>query len=151
MNSRNSAHSFSATKLLQEQKGMTLLEVLAVMVIIVVMVLAIYIGIVYAEKQLLINYRDRVATLLVTGELEMEYYRHVHDKPFELQVNREYIIDDRDPNHILVGYMTIEQKTAQESSNEQLLNYIYLEATLRWIDPDTKKERFSRMREDYFI
>ncbi len=98
MNSRNSAHSFSATKLLKEQKGMTLLELLAVMVIIVIMVLAIYIGIVYAEKQLLINYRDRVATLLVTGELEMEYYRHVHSKPFELQVNREYIIDDRDPD-----------------------------------------------------
>jgi hypothetical protein len=81
----------------------------------------------------------------------MEYYRHVHDKPFELQVNREYIIDDRDPEHIVVGYMTIEQKSAQESSNEQLLNYIYLEATLSWIDPDTKKERFIRMREDYFI
>jgi type II secretory pathway pseudopilin PulG len=137
--------------LLRRQSGITLLETLAVMVVIVVMILTIYIGVVYAEKQLLTNYRDRVATLLITGELEMEYYRHSRTRPFQLQVNREYVLDDLDPDHVLKGYMTIERRTGQESSNEQLLDFIYLEATFRWTDPGSRKTRYIRMREDYFI
>ena len=137
--------------LLRRQSGITLLETLAVVAVRVVMVLTIYIGIVYAEKQLLTNYRDRVATLLITGELEMEYYRHSRSKPFELQVNKEYVVDDLNPDHILKGKMTIVSRNAQESSNEQLLDYIYLEATLRWMDPGSRKERYIQMREDYFL
>ncbi len=137
--------------LLRRQSGITLLETLAVVAVLAVMVLTVYIGIVYAERQLLTNYRDRVATLLITGELEMEYYRHSRGKPFELQVNKQYILDDSNPNRVLRGNMSIVSRNAQESSNEQLLNYIQLEGTFRWIDPGSRTERFIRMREDYFI
>ncbi|MBW6514294.1 MAG: prepilin-type N-terminal cleavage/methylation domain-containing protein [Candidatus Syntrophosphaera sp.] len=137
--------------LLRRQQGMTLLEVIVVMLIIVVMVISIYIGIVYAERQLLTNYRDRVATLLLNGELEMEYYRYSRSNPFQLQANVQYVIDDLNPDHIQHAYMTIERKTGQETSNEQLLNFVYLEATMRWTDQVTQKERFIRMREDYFL
>ncbi len=137
--------------LLRRQSGITLVEALVLVVVLAVSVLTIYIGIVYAEKMITRNYRDRVATLLVTGELEMEYYRHSRSKPFELQVNKAYVLDDRDPDNVLWGYMTIEKKSGQESSNEQLLSFVYLEATFRWIDPSTKKSRFIRMREDYFF
>ncbi len=151
MNSQTGRGLSRPRGLLRRQSGITLLETLAVVAVIAVTVLTIYIGIVYAEKQLLTNYRDRVATLLITGELEMEYYRHSRSKPFELQVNKEYVIDDLNPDHILRGNMTIVSRNAQESSNEQLLSYTYLEATLNWIDPGSQKPRFIRMREDYFL
>lgn len=150
MSGSTRARNIQAPGLIRRQSGITLLEALVLMLVIVILVVTIYIGIVYAEKQLLTNYRDRVATLLVAGELEMEYYRRTNNKPFELQVNRQYILDDLDPEHRIWGYMTVEQKSGQESSNQQLLNFVYLEATLKWIDPGSRNERFIRMREDYF-
>ncbi|MCB5225013.1 MAG: prepilin-type N-terminal cleavage/methylation domain-containing protein [Candidatus Cloacimonadaceae bacterium] len=137
--------------LLRRQRGFTLIETVAVAAVIALLVITIYIGVVYAEKQLLTNYRDRVATLLLAGELDMEYYRHSRSKPFELQLNKEYILDDRDPDYILRGSMTIELKNAQETSNEQLFNYRILEARMTWIDTATQKPRVITMREDYFI
>ncbi len=147
-------HELSTVKplgLLSRQSGITLLETLAVVAVLAVMIVTVYIGIVYAERQLLTNYRDRVATLLVTGELEMEYYSHSRSKPFELQVNKQYVLDDNNPDRVVRGNMTIVSRNAQETSNEQLLNYIQLEATFRWIDPGSRNERYIRMREDYFI
>ena len=147
-------HELSTVKplgLLSRQSGITLLETMAVVAVLAVMIVTVYIGIVYAERQLLTNYRDRVATLLVTGELEMEYYRHSRSKPFELQVNKQYVLDDNNPDRVVRGNMTIVSRNAQETSNEQLLNYIQLEATFRWIDPGSRNERYIRMREDYFI
>ncbi|MFO8145037.1 MAG: hypothetical protein R6T89_04860 [Candidatus Syntrophosphaera sp.] len=137
--------------LLRGQSGITLIETLVLMLVIVVLLVSIYIGIIYAERQLLANYRNRAATLLVVGELEMEYYRHSRSKPFELQLSREFVLDDRDPENIVFGSMTVERKTGLESSNEQLLNFQYLEATLSWKDPVTEETRFIRMREDYFL
>lgn len=151
MNTRSTSRRPAALDLLHRQSGITLLEALVLMLVIVILVVSVYIGIVYAEKQLLTNYRDRVATLLVAGELEMEYYRHSRNQPFELQVNRQYVLDQLDRDHVLNAYMTIERKSAQESSNQQLLNFQYLEATLKWIDPANNKERYIKMREDYFI
>lgn len=151
MNSDSGRRPAEPPGLLARQSGITLLETLAVVAVIAVMIITIYIGVVYAEKQLLTNYRDRVATLLLTGELDMEYYRHSRSKPFELQVNKEYIIDDHNPNFILRGNMTIVSRNAQESSNEQLLNFIYLDAGLTWTDPGSQKPRKITMREDYFL
>lgn len=145
----NKANS-KAFELLRSQGGFTLMEALVLTLVIVILVVSIYIGVVYAEKQLLINYRDRVATLLVTGELEMEYYRSSRKRPFELQQGREYVLDEVGKSGTLKGRMTIELKHGIESSNEQVINFQYLEATLRWMDTTTKKERYIRMREDYF-
>ncbi len=140
-----------AFALLRGQSGITLIETLVLMLVIVILVISVYIGIIYAERQLLANYRYRAATLLVVGELEMEYYRHSRSKPFELQLGREYVLDDRDPEYILRGNMTVEVKSGLESSNEQLLNFKYLEATLSWKDPLNEETRYIRMREDYFL
>jgi competence protein ComGC len=138
-------------RLLKDQRGITLIEAMVLVLVIVVLVLSIYIGVVYAEKQLLTNYRDRVAMLLVAGELEMEYLRHSRSQPFELQKNKEYVIDDLNREKVLTGRMNVDLKRGQESSNEQLLDFIYLEATLTWRDPYTKSNRFIRLREDYFL
>lgn len=145
----NKANS-RAFGLLRAQGGFTLVEALVLTLVIVILVVSVYIGVVYAEKQLLVNYRDRVATLLVAGELEMEYYRSSRRRPFELQQAREYVLDDIGKSETLKGRMTIELKHGEESSNEQVIKYQILEATFRWMDTTTKKERYIRMREDYF-
>lgn len=131
--------------------GLTLIEALVLVLVIVILVISIYIGVVFAEKQLVTNYRDRVATLLVTGELEMEYYRRTRNQPFLLHNGTEFVIDELGKNKVLTGRMTIELRRGQESSNEQLLDFVYLVATLTWRDPFTKEQRYIRMREDYFI
>lgn len=136
---------------IRRQSGMTLIEALVLVLVIVILVISIYIGVVFAEKQLVTNYRDRVATLLVTGELEMEYYRHSRSQPFLLQTGVEYVIDELTKGKVLTGRMTIELRRGQESSNEQLLDFVYLVATLTWRDPFTKEPRYIRMREDYFM
>ncbi len=51
------------TCLLSNERGVTLLEVLVTTMVLAVMVLTIYIGIQYAEKQSIQNYRNRAATL----------------------------------------------------------------------------------------
>jgi hypothetical protein len=80
----------------------------------------------------------------------MEYYRSSRRRPFELQQAREYVLDDIGKSETLKGRMTIELKYGEESSNEQVIKYQILEATFRWMDTTTKKERYIRMREDYF-
>lgn len=151
MNKLPLAEDHRSFAVLRRQSGITLIESLVLVLVIAVLIISVYLGVIYAERQLQANYRNRVATLLVTGELEMEYYRHSRSKPFELQVNKTIVLDDTNPDNVLWGRMTVERKNAKESSNEQLLDYWILEATLRWIDPVSKKERFIRMREDYFI
>ncbi len=136
---------------LQGQRGITLIEALVLVLVIVILVVSIYIGVIYAEKQLLTNYRDRVATLVLSGELEMEYYRRSRNQQFELQVNRPYVLDYIGKDRVLTGYVTIEHRNGQEASNEQLLSFESLIATMIWRDPYTEKERNIKLREDYFL
>ena len=137
-------------ELLSRQSGVTLIESLVLVLVIAVLVISVYIGIIYAEKQLVGNSRDRVATLLIAGELEMEYYRHTHNQDFQLQVNKDYVLDYVGKDRPLRGQMTIELKNAQESSNSQLLNFFYLEGTFRWRETTSQETRYIRLREDYF-
>lgn len=134
----------------RNQQGFTLIEALVLMAVIVILVVSVYIGVVYAEKTLVTNYRDRVASLLIAGELEMEYYRFSRSRPFLLQQGTEFVIDEMDKGKLLKGRMYVDLKRDKETSNERLLDYVYLVATLVWKDPLTKKDRYVRMREDYF-
>lgn len=137
--------------ILKNPGGLTLIELIVLMAVMVVLFLSVYIGVVYAEKTLLNNYRDRVATLLISGELEMEYYRHSRSRPFALQQGTEYVIDELARGRQLKGRMYVNLTRGTESSNERLLNFVSLTGTLVWKDPDTKKDRYIRMKEDYFI
>ncbi len=128
-----------------------MIEVLVLVVVMVVLFLSVYIGVIYAENTILNNYRDRVATLLISGELEMEYFRHTRSRPFQLQQGTEYVIDELARGRQLKGRMYVSLTRGVESSNERMLNFITLTGTLTWLDPATKKNRYIRMREDYFI
>jgi len=75
------------------ESGMTLIEVLVTSLVILFTVISIYIGVVFAEKQLIRNYRDRVATLLASGEMEWQYYRQRAFNAFDLFGERQVVID----------------------------------------------------------
>ena len=144
------AKSSGPMTILRQNRGFTLIEALVLVLVIVILVVSLYIGIVYAEKTLATNYRDRVVTLLLAGELEMEYFRHSRGYPFQLQTGKEYVIQEFGRGQVLRGRMTISAESGAEISNQRPLNFVALTATMTWIDPVTKQSRVLRMREDYF-
>lgn len=137
-------------RILRQARGFTLLEALVLVVVMVILFLSLYTGIVYAEKTLATNYRDRVVTLLLAGELEMEYYRHTRGYPFQLQNAQEYVIQEFERGRVLKGRLTVSAQSGIETSNQRPLNFVALTATMTWVDPITKQPRVLRMREDYF-
>jgi len=136
--------------ILRQARGFTMIEALVLVVVIVILMVSLYIGIVYAEKTLATNYRDRVVTLLLAGELEMEYYRHTRGHSFELQSGREYVIQEFERGRPLKGRLTVSALSGMETSNQRTLNFVALTATMTWTDPVSKQPRILRMREDYF-
>jgi len=135
---------------LGSQDGFTLIEVIISVVILAMVIVTIYIGIIYAETQILNNYRDRVATLLASGELEMQQYYYSKVNGFRMHSGKDVVIDKLPKNKVLMGRLTIELKKDTEFAGGQLYDFRYLLVTVRWKDPGTKKERFITMREDYY-
>ncbi len=140
----------SPMTILRQARGFTLIEALVLVVVCVILIVSLYIGITYAEKTLATNYRDRVVTLLLAGELEMEYYRKATSQPFQLQNGVEYVIQERDKGRPITGRMTVIAQSGMEASNQRPLRFVALTATMTWVDPSTQKNRTLRMREDYF-
>ncbi len=136
--------------ILRQARGFTLIEALVLVLVIVVLVTSLYIGIIYAEKTLATNYRDRVVTLLLVGQLELEYYRKENGQPFQLQNNREYVIQELDKGRPITGKMTITARVGNDVSNDRSLQFTALTATMTWKDPSTKQVRTLSMREDFF-
>jgi prepilin-type N-terminal cleavage/methylation domain-containing protein len=135
---------------LGSQDGFTLIEVIISVVILAMVIVTIYIGIIYAETQILNNYRDRVATLLASGELELQQYYYSKVNGFRMHSGKDVVIDKLPKNKVLMGRLTIELKKDTEFAGGQLYDFRYLLVTVRWKDPGTKKERFITMREDYY-
>ena len=55
--------------ILRQARGFTLIEALVLVVVLVILITSLYIGIIYAEKTLANNYRDRVVMQLLAGHL----------------------------------------------------------------------------------
>jgi len=148
----NSVHSGSHMFApLLSDKGFTLVEVLVSTLVLVVSIITIYIGIVYAESQVTNNYRDRVASLLASGELELQHYYFVNRGGFNLHHGTDVLIQDLPRNRRLMGRMTVD--TRQENDNNVAgvaLKITVLEVKVEWRDPNTNKLRFIKMREDYY-
>ena len=136
--------------ILRQDRGFTLIEALVLVVVMVILFLSLYIGIIYAEKTLATNYRDRVVMLLLTGELEMEYYRHANGRPFQLQYAKDYVIDELGKGKTVRGKMTITAQSGREISNLHNLEFVAVTAAMSWIDPINKQLRSRSMREEYF-
>lgn len=140
----------SPMTILRQARGFTLIEALVLVLVVVILVTSLYIGIIYAEKSLATNYRDRVVTLLLVGELEMEYYRHENGQPFLLVNNKDYIIQELDRGRPITGKMTVSARVGTDVTNDRAIPYTALTATMTWKDPFTKQNRTLSMREDFF-
>ena len=133
------------------EDGLTLIEVLAASVIIVVAAIGIYIGILYAESQLNRNYHDRVATLLASGECDWQYYRRVYHDAFDEFIPREVIIDEfegteRQP---LRGTMSMNLEENVEVVFGRTMRYMTLTVQIVWEEPLAGR-RVMLVREDIF-
>lgn len=143
------------TYLLVNERGVTLIETLITVVILAVMIITIYIGIQYAEKQTVQNYRHRAASLLASGEIERQYFRCRFDPdqtvmtfmPFN---NREVVIDVLKNGESLLGTQSLTVGQDSEFQGSQTYKFYYLTSTVEWLDPDTKKTHKVVMREDFF-
>ena len=134
------------------EDGLTLVEVLAASVIIVVAAIGVYIGILYAEAQLNRNYHDRVATLLASGECDWQYYRKVYHDAFDEFLPREVVIDEFEgsaKHQPLRGMMSMELYENVEVVFGRTMRYKELSVQIEWDEPLAGK-RVMLVREDVF-
>ncbi len=144
------------TCLLNNERGVTLLEVLVTVAVLSVLVITIYIGIQYAEKQSVLNYRMRSATLLVTGELDKQhfinkYHTNQNDLEFRPYGNKEVVIDVLKDGTVLTGIQSVSIFRASEFSGAQQYPYTQLTSKVEWKDPGSDDTKYVEMREDFYI
>jgi prepilin-type N-terminal cleavage/methylation domain-containing protein len=142
--------------LLKNERGVTLLEVLVSAVVLAVLIISIYVGIIYAERQSVQNYRQRKATLLASGELERQYFfNKYHTNQNDLMFlpfrNREVVIDELPSGAVLMGLHNVSTFRASEFSGAQQYPYTQLVSRVEWNDPHSGQLFFVELREDYYI
>ena len=135
--------------LLRSQGGYSLAEVMVAAIVMAVMIITVYIGIIYADKQVTKNYRHRVATMLLTGELEKQYTLFHKEGIFHPYTNLPVIIEQTD-DVTVNGTITITVGRERENYMSQNYNFSYLIGEIKWIDPATEKLHYIRMREDFY-
>ena len=135
--------------LLRSQGGYSLAEVMVAAIVMAVMIITVYIGIIYADRQITKNYRHRVATLLLSGELEKQYTLFKKEGIFRPYTNLPVIIEQTD-DVTVNGTITISVGRDRESYMSQNYDFSYLIGEIKWIDPATAKLHYIRMREDFY-
>jgi hypothetical protein len=136
---------------LRDESGITLIEVLATAIIVLVALAGLYIGIIYADKQVQRNYHDRVATLHASGELEWQTYYKKNYKVFSLFSNRPVLLDDTlDDGRVLNGFMSVRVIPTSETVAATYIPYDILEISVTWTEPGDKKSRKIVVREDFY-
>jgi len=137
---------------LNNEKGVTLLETLATTIIIAFAMISLYMGIIYADKQVQRNYHDRVATLQASGELDWQAYYIKNYKEFDIYNDRQVVLD-RLARGSLIGFKSTSSKAALENPFGLSVPYTILTVSVRWLEPgDTGKgkERRIVVREDFY-
>lgn len=135
--------------ILKNEKGVTLLEVLATGIIILVALISIYTGIIYADKQVQRNYHDRVATLHASGEIEWQTFYFKNYKVFDSFVTKSVLIDKLKSGN-LMGQMSTRKVEAYETPLGVSITYSILEVTVSWMEPGDKTTRRIVVREDFY-
>jgi Tfp pilus assembly protein PilV len=135
---------------LKNEKGITLLEVLATAIIVAVALISLYTGIIYADKQVQRNYHDRVATLYASGELDWQLYYYKNYKEFDLYNGKAVVIDKLYRGKELTGTMTVSMVDTFENPFGAIVPYKTLDVTVSWTEPGDKTRRRVVVREDYY-
>lgn len=135
--------------MIKDQRGFTLIEVMVLVVVLAVMILTIYIGVVYAEKQTLLNYRNRVATFIASGEIDKQYTLYMKEGYMRPYSGKQVVIDDQSDS-ILRGNVSISVKRDVEYNVSKQYGYSSVVAEVSWTDPENKKNRRIVLREDFY-
>lgn len=132
-------------------KGITIVEVLVSFVIIVIAVVGIYIGMLYAESQIYRNYHDRVAALLASGECDWQYYFRTSFREFDPFDSREVIINSHPGTNKppLTGTMTMEIIDNRDLVFGRTLSFKTVRVQITWNEP-LVGERVMVVQEDFF-
>jgi len=136
--------------ILASQGGYTLIAVIVEATVLLVSFLGLYIGIVYAEAQLIQNYRTRVATLLAAGEVDWQIYYLDKFKRTDSFISKDVVIQDNDGIADLNGTMSLNVYENTDLSTGNPIDYTVVEVTVRWVDPADNQNRSVMVREDYF-
>ena len=135
---------------LKNQQGITLLETMATVAIMAFALVSIYMGILYAEKQMQRNYHDRVATLAASGEVEWQFYYYKNYKTFDLFSNRKVVLDNLARGKTLNGSLSVSIVETDESPFGVNVPFTILEAKVTWQEPGDKTTRSIVVREDFY-
>ena len=135
--------------LLKAQRGTSLVEVLVLTLVLVVLITTIYMGTIYADKQIRQNYRHRVATLIATGELERQYVIYIK-KNKVLPFTGQDVIIDNTSEVVLKGKLTIKSDRNVEYALTKQYPYTTVTAEVSWIDPSSLKNHKVVVREDFY-
>ena len=132
------------------QGGYSLIAVIVEATVLLVSFLGLYIGILYAEAQLIQNYHTRVATLLAAGELDWQMRSlHVRNEP-DMFLSRNVVIEEYADGTSLKGVMTMDATVDEDQSMGDSMIYTAVEVKIRWTEPADNKIRSIVMREDYY-
>ena len=140
---------------IDNNKGFSLIGLVAATIIVVISMISLYIGIVYVERQMACNYHERAAMLIASGEIEWQVNylnsRKVVDVFREKQVVLDYAETKDGLFPKLRGKMTLSSSLGQDLSTGMTLEYIRLTVKVTWRDPATGKNRSIRLVEDVFL
>ena len=135
---------------LKNERGITLLEVIATSIIVAVSLIGLYTGIIYADKQIQRNYHDRVATLHASGEIEWQTFYKKNYKEFDPFTSRTVVIDKLARGKVLNGVMSTKLSESQDTPFGTTVPFTILEVSVVWTEPGDKTIRRIVVREDFF-
>jgi type II secretory pathway pseudopilin PulG len=118
-----------------DQRGFTIVEVVATGIISVVAFLALYIGVVYAEGRLTRDYHTRSCMLLASGALDIQtYWLHTYKTMNANWRNNQVVIDRR--SRLLVTATVRTNKTENdEQIDNNTLTFYRIQADVNWKEP----------------
>jgi len=136
---------------LASQGGYSLIAVIVEATVLLVSFLGLYIGILYAEAQLIQDYHTRVATLLAAGEIDWQmYWLKTHSTPKQIIPPRDVVIEQYSGTSKLSGKMSLDYHIDTDHSTGDAYDYIVVEAKVTWKNPVDNKTRSVMVREDLF-
>ena len=140
------------TKTSCKDSGFTLIELLVSFVIVLSALVALFVRIQFAEKQIYKNYHNRQAMLIASGELEYQYYRKIIYGNFseEYTAYGDRVVLDSSQKHRLVAFVKRSFRTELSTDGFDLPQTV-VTVEVSWREPaDNNKERTVRLIEDYY-
>ncbi len=135
----------------KNENGFTLAEVIASAIIVVIASIALYIGIVYVERQIVRNYHDRVALWHAAGELDKQRFSYnTYGKQLQPFQSKSVLIDDQGPIRINGTMWYEDLAVVPPDIVLQNIPYKAIEIRVQWTEPADDEQREIVLREDFY-